>query len=368
MREQHRQFAVAAMSRALEVSRSGFYATAQSGGGVRAQENKRLGSEIERIHRQSRGHYGSPRVKMALERQGVRCGRNRVARIMRAKGLQGVRQPRKRVLTTKSSHAHRASPNLLKGLAITRPNQVWAADITYIGTDAGWVYLAGVLDLYSRKVVGWEMSDSLEAGLVIRALQQALATRGAPPGLIHHSDRGVQYACKEFRKLLGENSIEQSMSAKGNCYENATMESFFGTLKAEETGRYPDWSGARLAIFDYLEGYYNRTRIHTSLEGCSPEEFERRHDKRLAGGSAEPKTSALAEFSKAWDAQLVDEAAPQPESLSELEPEAQAEASGSYDDLSHPSEGCSPAEPSYVSSEQEHQNSKLELDQAKRKP
>ena len=113
------------------------------------------------------------------------------------------------------------------------------------------------------------MSDSLEAGLVIRALQQALATRGAPPGLIHHSDRGVQYACKEFRKLLGENSIEQSMSAKGNCYENATMESFFGTLKAEETGRYPDWSGARLAIFDYLEGYYNRTRIHTSLESCT---------------------------------------------------------------------------------------------------
>ena len=141
---------------------------------------------------------------------------------------------------------------MLKGLAITRPNQVRAADITYMGIDAGWVYLAAVIDLYSRKIVGWEMAETLEAGLAIRALKQALAARGENPGLIHHSDRGVQCACKEFRKLLNLNGTEQSMSNKGNCYQNATVESFFGTLKAEETGPYPDWRSARLAVFDYL--------------------------------------------------------------------------------------------------------------------
>lgn len=385
MREHQEEFELAVMSRALDVSRSGFYSGSQTGDGLRAVENEQLGVEIERIHLQSRGHYGSPRVKMALDKEGRSCGLNRVAKIMRKKGLQGVRQSRKKVKTTDSNHEHSASPNLLKGLEITGPNQVWAADITYIRTDEGWVYLAAVIDLYSRKIVGWDMADTLEAGVVIRALQQALATRDWKPGLIHHSDRGVQYACKDFRQLLEENGIVQSMSAKGNCYDNATMESFFGTLKAEEGAHYPDWQSARLAIFNYLETYYNRTRIHTSLGGCSPEEFEAQAEHSALERTpaplepAQPKTLPLPqslpshEFSEASDAPLVSKAAPEPQAQPEegSEPEGQAGASDSHDRRPHhpeyPLEGCSPAEPSSVSSRQAHKDSKLILEQVKRK-
>lgn len=344
MREHQHEFGLAAMSRALAVSRSGFYAQSRASCGVRRIENERLGVEIERIHRESRGHYGSPRVKMALEKEGRRYGRNRIARIMRKIGLQGVRQSRKRVMTTNSKHGHRTSPNLLKGLEITGPNQVWASDITYIRTAAGWVYLAVVIDLYSRKVVGWDMADTLEATLVIRALHQALATRDWIPGLIHHSDRGVQYACKEFRELLKANGILQSMSAKGNCYDNATVESFFGTLKAEEVGPYADRQSARLAIFDYLQTYYNRTRIHTSLDGHSPEQFEHCRENRSSRGYAAPKPSALSEFSQASGAPLVDQAPPNPKSQTtaksqtDSEPEGRVDSSSSLDHRSHHSE------------------------------
>jgi len=413
MKAHEHEFEIAAMSRALEVSRSGYYSGAQAASGVRASENELLGIEIERIHRESRGHYGSPRVKMALDKEeGTSCGINRVAKIMREKGLQGVKQSRKRVVTTDSNHQHGASPNLIKRLEITGPNQVWVADITYIRTDHGWVYLAAVMDLYSRKIVGWDMADTLEAGVVLRALEQALATRDWNPGLIHHSDRGVQYACKEFRKLLEDNGIEQSMSAKGNCYDNATMESFFGTLKAEEVTSYPDWKSARSAIFDYLETYYNRTRIHTSLGGCSPDEFERQDE-----ACGRPKPSALDEFSEASDAPLVVEASPQgatkqpstskegtqthpnvqaaeaighsfgkvrsaqeknflsgkqgPEQGVNQNCKGQAGPCSSYDHWSHhpeyPSEGCSPAAPSSVSTGQSNKDSQFDLEQLKKK-
>lgn len=391
MREHQHAFELAAMSRAFAVSRSGFHAQSRAGRGGRSIENERLGIAIERIHRECRGHYGSPRVQMALEKEGQRCGRNRIARIMRRIGLQGVRQSRKRVMTTNSKHGHRASPNLIKGLEITGPDQVWASDIPYIRTAVGWVYLAVVIDLYSRKVVGWEMADSLEAAVVIRALQQALSTRDWKPGLIYHSDRGVQYACRDFRMILEENGILQSMSAKaavkGNCYDNATVESFFGTLKAEEGDQYPDWQSARRAIFDYLETYYNRTRIHTSLAGCSPEEFEIRHHTRQVETGAETspstesstaKPSALNEFSKPSGAPLVIKASPIPipeargqEGRLKPEESTQADSSGSHDHQSHhpgyPSEGCSPAEPSSVSSERSHKDSKIKLAQVNKK-
>ena len=343
MKEHRNEFPLSAMSEALGVSRSGFYAASQVDGGMRAIESKVLREEIARIHEESRGHYGSPRIKLALDKRGISCGLNRVARIMREEGIQGVRQSRKRVRTTNSNHEHRASPNLIKGLEITRPNQVWAADITYIDTDQGWVYLAAVIDLYSRKIVGWHMADTLEASLVMEALKQALATRDWKPGLIHHSDRGVQYASKAFRSLLGDHSIKQSMSAKGRCYDNAKMESFFGTLKAEEVECYSDWQSARIAIFDYIETYYNRTRIHTSLTGDSPEEFERGYE---TNGPIKSKPPALNEFSEASGAPLVED--------DKKEPETKHSISGSHDHRSHPPEypleGCSPAEPSSVSS------------------
>lgn len=415
MREHQNEFSVAAMSSALAVSRSGFYSGLVAGSGQRAQETEYLEMEIEKIHRESRGHYGSPRVKTALDKKSITCGENRVAKIMKSMGLEGVRQSRKRVRTTNSNHAHRASPNLIKELAITRPNQVWAGDITYIRTTTGWVYLAAIIDLYSRKIVGWSLGTTLEASLVVEALKQALDTRDWKPGLIFHSDRGVQYACKEYRRLLEENGLEQSMSAKGNCYDNATVESFFGTLKAEEVALYPDGESARRAIFDYLETYYNRTRIHTSLGGCSPEEFEHAHCPREAT-AAEPL--ALNEFSEASDAPLVVEASPKSgtqssstskqrakptpnaqtaeakeghsfenarfaqeknflsgeqssEQGSNQNCKGQADPCSSHDHQSHhpvyPSEGCSPAEPSSVCAGQQNKDRQFDLEQVKRK-
>lgn len=197
--------------------------------------------------------------------------------------------------TTDSSHPHAAPPNLIKDLVLTRPNQAWAADITYVRTGTGWVYLAAVIDLYSRKIIGWATSTTLHAKVVVDALNQALATRDWSPGLIHHSDRGVQYACREFRALLEQHGIQQSMSARGNCCDSAVMESFFGTLKAEEDGSYEDPGSARRAIFDYVETYYNRQRIHTSLDGQSPEAFEYLH---WTGRTESQKPEASEEFSE----------------------------------------------------------------------
>jgi len=359
MNKHAEEFPVEVMSRTLGVSRSGYYRSCEAPHGERAVQNEQLGKEIVRIHQESRGHYGSPRMIIALKKQGFSCGRNRVARIMRAEGLEGVRQPRKRVKTTDSNHGHKASPNLIKGLEITAPNQVWVADITYIRVAGKWVYLAAVLDLFSRKIVGWNIADNLKASLVVGALKQALATREWKPGLIHHSDQGVQYASHEFRQLLEDRGIEQSMSAKGNCYDNATMESFFGTIKAEEIEAYDDEQSARLAIFDYIETYYNRTRIHTSLDGGnSPEEFEALHaslehnpaPQEPSQPMTPPTTQPLPshEFSEASDGLLVDG------SKKEQEPAESQNSTGSHDQKSHhpeyPSEGCSPAEPSSVSS------------------
>jgi transposase InsO family protein len=338
------QFPKEAMSTALEVSRSGYYKARHRPQGVRRRQDERLREEIGRIHKESRGNYGSPRVHLQLGEEGIRCGRKRVARLMREADLKGVCRRRRKARTTDSNHAHQASPNLIGAMKIGRPNEVWVTDITYLRTAAdGWVYLAAVLDLYSRKIVGWSVGRTLDAGLVIRALNQALATRDWRPGLIVHSDRGIQYACTAFRRLLARHGLRQSMSAKGNCYDNATMESFFGTFKAEQGEVFPDAHSARLAVFDYIETFYNRHRIHTSLEGCSPAEFERRHH---SGAPLATRTAASDEFFGGMGCSAGGRG-------SDSEPESHSDSPDSHDRLSHhpdyPSEGCSPAEPSSVS-------------------
>ena len=345
MKQHEDQFPKRAMCEALGVSRSGYYKACQIRAGSRRERDDELRTEIVRIHQESRGIYGSPRVQLALRQQGQRCGRKRVARLMREERLAGVQRRRRRVRTTDSKHAHHASPNLIKTLQITRPNQVWVSDITYLRiAGKGWVYLAAILDLCSRKIVGWSVGRTLEATLVIEALQQALATRDWHPGLILHSDRGVQYACVAYRELLSIHGIEQSMSAKGNCYDNATMESFFGTFKAEEAAEFSDAHHARLAVFDYVETFYNQSRIHTSLGGKSPARFEDEFSSGMgcsSGGRGEGSES-----------------------------EGLGGPSDSHDRESHhsgyPLKGCSPAEPSSVSPERDQQATHCDLAQSEK--
>jgi transposase InsO family protein len=342
MNAHQHEFPKQAMCAALGVSRSGYYGARHAPGGPRRRQDDCLRGEIRRIHRESRATYGSPRVQQQLRNEGRRHGRKRVARLMREEGLEGVRQRRRRVCTTQSKHALQASPNLLKSLEVVAPDQAWASDITCLRTvSEGWIYLAAVLDLHSRRIVGWNVGRTLEASLVTGALRQALATRDWRPGLIVHSDRGIQYACAEFRDLLAVHGIRQSMSAKGNCYDNAAMESFFGTFKAEEDESFADGRQARLAVFDYVETFYNRHRIHTSLGGCSPAEFERRWPR-----AATPEPAAPAEFSEGMGCSAGGRG-------SDSEPGRPKDAPDSRDRQSHhpdyPSQGCSPAEPCSVS-------------------
>ena len=269
------EFPVNALCLALDVPRSGYYQWLKRVPGKRAKANGQLLEHIEKSYNESRQSYGSPRITQELRRQNMGCGKNRVARLMkehniRAKGKQPFR-PR----TTDSKHGEPAAPNLLKSTSSVRLNQVWVADITYIWTAiTGWVYLAAVMDLCSRKIVGWSISLSMETILVKEALKQALAMRRPAPGLLHHSDRGIQYASSAFRALLGNFQIIPSMSAKGNCYDNAAMESFWSTLKTELGSNFQDINAARLAIFDYIETFYNRRRLHSALGFRSPVEFE----------------------------------------------------------------------------------------------
>jgi len=234
-------------------------------------------AEIRTIHATSTGTYGSLRVQAELLDNGHACGRHRVARLMRSAGLQGIPKRRFRRTTT-SDHKHPVAPNrLAQDFTATAPNQRWVADITYIGTGEGWLYLAVILDLYSRKVVGWSTSARLQRDLVLDALNMALGRRTPAPGLIHHSDRGSQYASHEFQDLLRDHGIACSMSGAGNCYDNAVAESFFALLKRERVHRchYQTRAEARTDIFQYIEVFYNRQRRHSSLDQRSPDQFER---------------------------------------------------------------------------------------------
>lgn len=263
----------------LQVSPSGYYdwQRRRLSPGPRAQETQELAQEIGIIHDQSRQTYGSPRIVAALRGHGRRHGRARIARLMKAQGLCGRQKGRYRVRTTDSHHDHPIAPNRLAEAApATAPNQLWVADITYIPTHEGWLYLAAVLDLYSRRIVGWAMGSSIDAALVLRALGMALLHRQPPGDLLFHSDQGVQYAAGPFRSALTQAGRTASMSRRGNCYDNAGMESFWSTLKLELVYRraFASHREARTEIFDYIEVFYNRQRLHSALNYCSPAAFE----------------------------------------------------------------------------------------------
>jgi len=266
------------MCRVLNVSPSGYYAWRGRPISQRAKENDQLVTRIREIHQKNRQAYGSPRIYETLKAEGIPCGRHRVARLMKAHQILARRQPRyKRISRTK--HGRGLSPNLVKRqFNVPVPNKVWAGDITCFWTGSGWLYLAVVLDLYSRRVIGWSMSRRITEALTIDALKMAVMTREPSEALIHHSDQGSQYGSEAFHAVLRENNIERSMSYKGDCYDNAVVESFFKTLKAElpkEERRFQTREIARTKLFDYIEVFYNRRRIHSTLGYVSPVEYER---------------------------------------------------------------------------------------------
>lgn len=273
------EFPVRRMCRVLSVSPSGFYAWQSRSVSPRVQANEKLLAEIRAIHSRSRKTYGSPRVHAELRAGGFPVGKNRVARLMRAENLRG-RRKRKQPRTTNSQHSYPVAPNRLnREFHATQPNEKWLADITYIPTAEGWLYLAVVLDLFSRKIVGWAFAASLESCLVEQAFRMAVHDRFVLSGLLHHSDRGSQYAAGAYQQLLADQQIQTSMSRTGNCYDNAPMESFFSTLKCEHVHfqNYQTRQEAQTDIFAYIVGFYNRQRRHSSLDYLSPEEFERRY-------------------------------------------------------------------------------------------
>ena len=275
--EDHREmFLVRVMCSVLEVSASGYYAWRGRSEGIRSQANQALLGDIRRVHAESRRRYGSPRVHAALQAEGHRVGRNRVARLMRQHGI-GVRTKRRFRVTTDSKHAFPVAPNLLdRQFTAPGPNRVWLADMTYIPTGEGWLYLAVVLDLFSRKVVGWAMRETMAQELTIAALQMAITDRRPSPELLLHSDRGSQYAAHDYRRLLAKHGMLCSMSRKGDCWDNAPMESFFGSLKTEleEDGPFPTRQAARSALFAFIEAFYNRTRLHSAIGYKAPTEIE----------------------------------------------------------------------------------------------
>jgi transposase InsO family protein len=266
------------MCSTLGVSRSGFYAWDARDESLRDRENRRLLALIREEHVRSRGTYGAPRVHASLKRRGETCGSNRVERLMRKAGIRSkVRRKFKR--TTDSDHEYVIAPNLVgREFDVAGPNQVWVSDITYIATDEGCLYLASTLDLFSRRIVGWAMSERMTSSIVVDALEMAIGRRAPPAGLVHHSDRGAQYAAHAFRGLLERHRIVCSMSGKGNCYDNAVKESFFHTLKAElcEHEHYSTRDQARASVFDFIEVFYNRQRLHSTLGYRTPAEFEQR--------------------------------------------------------------------------------------------
>jgi len=276
MKNEH---AVLRLCQELEVSASGYYdwQFRRSCPGLRAAQDQTLKQEIQSIHTGSRNTYGSPRIVMELRKSGARHGRNRVARLMRQEGMCGRQKARYRVQTTDSNHDQPIAPNrLAEAPKATAPNQIWVADITYIQTGENWLFVAAIMDLYSRKIVGWAMGEHIDTALVLKALFMALLHRQPPARLLFHSDRGVQYASADYRRALAQAGLIASMSRPGNCYDNAAMESFWSTLKLELVYRraFESHCQARQEIFDYIETFYNRQRIHSALGYLSPVDFE----------------------------------------------------------------------------------------------
>jgi len=281
--DHEKDYAVSSLCQVLGLNRSGYYAWRGRSESGRSRENGRLLTEIREIHRQYKGRYGSPRMAAELRSRGFACGEHRVARLMRQAGIR-AKAPRRYRVTTDSRHALPVAPNLLdRSFDVARPNEVWACDITYIWTTEGWLYLAVVLDLHSRQVVGWSTSSRIDTDLTQLALDRALIHRDPETSLLHHSDRGSQYAAEQYQRLLAEHGIICSMSRKGNCWDNAVVESFFASLKKEliHRERYQTREAARAALFDYIEVFYNRVRRHSTLGQRSPVEFEQSKDPTL---------------------------------------------------------------------------------------
>jgi transposase InsO family protein len=280
-----RQHAVTTMCRVLRVSKAGYYAWVKRPPSAHATADEQLAERIRAVHRTSRRTYGSPRVHEELKAQGQRHGRKRIERLMRTRGIRAKATRRFRV-TTDSKHAHPIAPNTLaRQFAVAQvaaPDRVWVGDITYLFTRAGWLYLAIVLDLGSRRVIGWAMRHTLEGVLTEDALTMALTGRRPGPGVLHHTDRGSQYAAGDYRALLSAHGMACSMSRVGDCWDNAVAESFFATLKRELADD-ADWAtrdDARTAVFEYIEVWYNRQRRHSSLDYLSPVAYELRHASR----------------------------------------------------------------------------------------
>jgi putative transposase len=271
------QFPVQRMCRVLGVGRSGYYAWQRRSPSSRAQANQTLVELIRTEHQASRKTYGSPRIQMALQRKGVACGRHRVARLMRQYGIYVQRRRKAHPVTTQRQPGVVPAPNRLnQDFSAPAPNRKWVSDFTYIETGEGWLYLAVVLDLFSRRVIGWAMSETMDTALVEAALRMALLGRRPEAGLLHHSDQGSQYTSAAYLSCLTAASSQLSMSRVGNCYDNAVMESFFGTLKTEcATGPFLTRSQARTTIFEYMEVWYNRQRLHSTLGYFSPVDFEK---------------------------------------------------------------------------------------------
>ena len=275
--DDHRDmYPVQRLCKVLKVSSSGYYSWRNRAPSEREMANQGIVKQIKTIHEESYETYGSPRIYEELLENEVKCSENRVARLMRAHNIR-VKQSKKRKLTTKANKNHQKAPNLLdRGFSASRPNEKWTTDITYVFTSEGWLYLAIVLDLFSRRIVGWAMSARMTSDLVVRALNMAIDQRQPEPGLLHHSDRGSQYTGGAYTKLLKDNLMLSSMSRTGNCWDNAASESLFGTVKIELLHRrsYETRREAKSDIFFYIEGFYNRRRRHSTLGYLSPDAYE----------------------------------------------------------------------------------------------
>ncbi len=270
-------YPVRVMCRVLEVSPAGYYAWRSRPESSRSAANRELMESIRRAHRDSHGRYGSPRIHAELKAQGHGASRGRIERQMRCHGIRAIAATPRRCRTTDSGHDFPIAPNLLgRNFSAAARNQIWLADITYIETSQGWLYLAAILDLYSRRIVGWKMGDHLRTALPLDALRMAIKAQRPGDGLIHHSDRGVQYASTEYRKTMQAAGFRASMSRRADCYDNAPMESFFHTLKTElvHHRQFATRDEAELEIFAYIEGFYNQTRRHSSIGYISPVEME----------------------------------------------------------------------------------------------
>lgn len=285
-------YPIATMCRVLGVSTSGYYAWRNRTLSRRAQDNAALMEQILIIHVWSRGTFGAPRIHAKLVEDGVKVGHNRVARLMRLAGIEGVTRRKRRGTTQRNPEAQPADDLVDREFTRTAPNRLWVADITYISTGGGFLYLAVVVDAYSRRVIGWAMAASLKTQLVLDALEMAIRQR-RPKGVIHHSDHGSQYTSVEFGRRSREAGIRPSMGTVGDCFDNALCESFFATLECELLDReeFSTRAEARRAVFDFIEGWYNLHRLHSSLGYDTPARYEKRYAARIAAGKEERKRS-----------------------------------------------------------------------------